>query len=82
MGVDIDEARHDEAAGGVDFLRAAPVDGADRDDAVAGDCDIGDEARRAAAVDDASITDDEIKISHVSTLLASELPSSPLPLLR
>jgi hypothetical protein len=48
-------------AGGYDFLRGADgAEVADLDDAIAGDADVGLEARRAGAVEHRRVTDDQI----------------------
>src|SRR5690606_34029883 len=52
MGVDVDEARGDDLAAGVDFLCAPAELFADRDDPVAVDRDIGDKGRAARTIDD------------------------------
>src|SRR5690606_32252612 len=52
MGVDVDEAGGDDPAARVDLLAARADVGADRDDAVAVDRDIGDKGLRARTIDD------------------------------
>ena len=71
VGVDVDEARHDERAVGVDDacpLAVGGVDLTDLDDVAARDRDIGRAGRCAGAVDDRATADDEVVGCHVVSL--------------
>ena len=59
VAVDVDEAGDDVEAGGVD-LRRGRGDLADRDDALAGNADIGGDRRPAGAVDHAAVPDRDV----------------------
>ena len=61
VGVDVDEARCDDLAGGVDGALGVAVDLADGDDAAVLDADVGAAARCAGAVDDVAAPDDQIE---------------------
>ena len=64
MAVRVDEARADDAPGGVDHaLGALAVDVADRDDPPALDRDVAAERRGARAVDDERVPDEEVEPS-------------------
>src|SRR5579871_6654781 len=63
MGVDVDEARRDQLAFGVDLFGALGRDATDLDNAAAADCDIGLVELTAEAVGDRAATDDEIDIA-------------------
>src|SRR5262249_46552525 len=58
--VDVDPARRDQEAVGVDFALAGPELAADRRDAVAIDGDVARKGRLAGAVDDLSAVDDDV----------------------
>ena len=60
VAVDVDEARGDVEPGGVE-LHGRGGRLADRDDAVAGDPDVGDEGRAAGPVDDAAVADRDVE---------------------
>ena len=77
MRVRVDEAGGQRLAGG-DHLAVgrAAAEVADRDDAVAGDADVGGEARRAGAVEHGGVADDQIT---VSVIPASPRAPRPLP---
>ena len=60
MGVDVDEARRDGAAIGVERLARGAGDVSDRDDLVVLDRDIAAEARGAGAVDDGAVGDEQV----------------------
>ena len=60
VGVDVDEARRDEQAGGVDLLSAEVVDFSEGGDDAVVDGDVGLAGGRAGAVDDESVANDEI----------------------
>ena len=62
--VDVDEARRDEGAVGVDLLPPAAVDGPDLGDHAVGDGDVGRASRGARAVDDGPPSDDEVVCGH------------------
>ena len=59
--VDVDEARRDDLALGVDGRRGRPVGLAQRDDLAVLDADVADEARLARAVDDRAARDLQIE---------------------
>ena len=61
VGVDVDEARRHDQARGVDLAPAGAELGADCGDFSVLHGDIGDPARRAGAVDNGSVSDDEVK---------------------
>ena len=63
MGVRVDEAGGDDAAGGVDHPGRVDVAeaAADAGDAAAGDADVAAVARQAGAVDDGAVADDEVE---------------------
>ena len=81
--VDVDEARRDDLALGVDRARRLLVDVADRRDPAVADSDVGDPAGRTRAVDDRATADDHVE--HDPTIvqppwvmhLRVGLPSSP-----
>ncbi len=74
MGVDIDESRRDDKPFRIEFAPAAASRQPSHcSDALAVDCDVGAEARGAAAVDHASAAQDQIMTCHCS-LLARALP--------
>ena len=60
MGVDIDPARRNQQPVGLDHAPRRPGFAADRDDPVAIDGDIAGKARRAGAVDDGAVPDDDV----------------------
>ena len=60
VSVDVDEARGDELALGVDFFAAGLLDVADDGDQSVVDGDVSGAGGRAAAVDEESVADDEI----------------------
>src|SRR5579872_4267990 len=65
MGMRVDEAGRDDKAAGVDLTSAG--DTADRslsDDAIAGNREIGPEARRSGAVDDRAVANDGGDLAH------------------
>ena len=65
--MDVDEARRDEPAGGVDLRRAGAADvRADLDDAIADDADITDEPGRARPIDHRVAADDHIEVAHLA----------------
>jgi hypothetical protein len=64
--VDVDEARRDERAVGLDLPRPAAVDRPDLGDHPVGDGDIGGEPRRPRPVDDGAPSDDQIVRCHAS----------------
>ncbi len=68
MGVDVDEARGDDPAPGVDLLGATPADIAQRDDLPVLHRDIALEQCPAAAVDDRPATDHQIMFAHTLRL--------------
>jgi hypothetical protein len=68
VGVDVDEARRHQLAVRVELAVTAPVDGADRRDAVSVDRHVGGDGLGARAVDDLPVPDDEI-VSHVFPLV-------------
>ncbi len=72
MGVDVDEAGRDDAAGRIDRLPGVLVDLADGDDAAVLDADIGANARAPGAVDHGAAAD--LKVEHV----VSYLPAAPI----
>ena len=61
MGVDIDKARRDQFAPGVDLFLALAEDLADLGDAAAGDGDIGFEQVAALAVGNVAAADHEVR---------------------
>src|SRR5581483_6124896 len=69
MGVRVDEPWRDHAVAGIDRRLRAAVDRADLDDLAFGDGDVGMAARRAGAVDEQAVADDEIK-RHSKLLLS------------
>ena len=74
VGVDVDEARRDQTAVGVDRPVRRPVDAADGGDAVARDRHVGPRGLAAAAVDERSIPDHEV-VGHVVSPCGRALPS-------
>ena len=58
--MDVDEARRDDEAGGVDRPRGLCPHASQRDDAAVADADVADERRVAGAVDDAAAADEEV----------------------
>ena len=70
MGVDVDEARRDDAARGINFLAARRTHRADDADAIPVDCDIARKGRPAAAVDDRTAANHQI-MRHGSLLAVS-----------
>src|SRR6185503_8147770 len=66
MGVNIDEARGNDPAGGIDLFVRVAVDHADGGNTVAGDGDVGLERLRPCAVDHQAAADDEI-VFHPAT---------------
>ncbi len=59
--VRVDEPGGDNAPAGVDLACRVVVDLPDRDDATVSDPDVGDDARRARAVDDGAAFDDFVE---------------------
>ena len=59
--VDVDEARRDDEAVGVDGARRGLVDLADRDDAPVAYADVSTAACRSGAVDDAATADEQVQ---------------------
>ena len=60
MGVDVDEARRDRKAAGVDFLAALCCDGANGRDQAVVDGYVADKGRGAGAIDDRAVADDHV----------------------
>ena len=71
VGVDVDEARHDERAVGVDGAPRRPFDSSHRDDDAAVDGDVGGARWRTGAVDDRAAADHEV-VRHASSLRLCE----------
>ena len=61
VGVHVDEPGADEEPARVDRPPRRLVDAPDRDDALAGDPDVGGARRRAGAVDHAAATEDQVE---------------------
>jgi len=72
MGMDVDEARGDDPALGVDLFGAGAGDLADRGDLAVLDRDIALEGFAAGAVDDRRATDHNIEIAHRASPLCAE----------
>ena len=64
MSMDIDEARGDERAGRVKFVRSRRSARADEGDLSVGDFNIGGKSWRASAVDDAAAANNEVWRAH------------------
>ena len=60
MVVDVDEARRDDEAAGVDHTRGLFPHAAQRDDAAGADREIAGKGRVARAIDDAAAADEEV----------------------
>ena len=60
MGVNVDPARRQQQAVGIDFLMCRALLAADRDDGVAGDGDVAVASGLTAAVDDERVTYDDV----------------------
>jgi hypothetical protein len=70
MGVQVDEAGRDRHSRRVDFLRAAPVHCADRDDNAVLYRDIANERLRPGAIDDQAAADHRVELlCHFALLL-------------
>ena len=66
VGVQIDEARRDDQAGGVDDLRGVVrFDLAHLGDAAIADGDVARETRQPSAVDDGAVPDNRVVLTHV-----------------
>src|SRR5262249_7134150 len=78
MRVRVDQPGRDAEVRGIDAaLGRRAVETSDRDDAIALDADIGPEPRRAGAVDDAAVLDDEVE--HRRVLRASRTSARTRP---
>jgi hypothetical protein len=65
-----------ELTGGVDFSSTGPINLADFDNGLTGDCNIGGTGRIATSVDDASASNNQIICSHWLTPNGQSLVSA------